>query len=191
MNTTLIALLAFSLCLSSIGQDKPKPLPKDIPSLKALAEKGDANAQNTLAVYYNFGIGGAIKDTKKAVKWFQKAAEQGLDAAQIKELHQDLLALEKELIAAILSSETGAQTVELNTAIGRVSRIDALQNQQIAKAGLKRQQIRLERTRSALRSIAADEYGDCRLCELPIGFGRLKARPEAFLCVDCATAKEN
>ena len=62
VKATFIALLAFSLCLSAVGQDKPKSLPKDIPSLKALAEKGDAEAQFQLAEnyyqraqgYYNF-----------------------------------------------------------------------------------------------------------------------------------------
>jgi TPR repeat protein len=76
-------LLSLFICLPVIGADKEKELPKHFKSLKVLAKKGDANAQNTLAVYYNFGIGGVGKDAKEAVKWFRKAAEQGLDAAQI------------------------------------------------------------------------------------------------------------
>ena len=98
MKPTLIALLALFLSLPLVAADKDKlspkdfkslkafkdkKLPKDFKSLKALAEKGDVDAQNTLAVYYNFGIGGVGKDAKEAVKWFRKAAEQGLDAAQI------------------------------------------------------------------------------------------------------------
>ena len=48
MKPTFIALLALCLCLPLMGADKEKPLPKDIPSLKVLAEKGDARAQNEL-----------------------------------------------------------------------------------------------------------------------------------------------
>jgi len=57
MKTALIALLALCLCLPMAGADKDKPLPKDIPSLKALAEKGDANAQYNLGVMYEKGQG--------------------------------------------------------------------------------------------------------------------------------------
>ena len=39
------------LCLPLAGADKEKPLPKDIPSLKALAEKGDARALYQIGGY--------------------------------------------------------------------------------------------------------------------------------------------
>jgi len=81
MKATFLALLAFSLCLSSVGADKDKPLPKDFKSLKALAEKGDAIAQYNLGVMYDEGKG-VEKDEKEAVKWYRKAAEQGDDDAK-------------------------------------------------------------------------------------------------------------
>jgi hypothetical protein len=49
-------------------------LPKDIPSLKALAEKGNVDAQYRLALLE--------KDGREAAKWFRKAAEQGVANAQ-------------------------------------------------------------------------------------------------------------
>ncbi len=75
------ALLAISLCLPAPAQDKEKPLPKDIPSLKALAEKGDARAQTKLGQMYAKGEG-VLEDDVEAVKWFRKAALQG-GAAEI------------------------------------------------------------------------------------------------------------
>jgi len=64
-----------------VGADKEKPLPKDIPSLKVLAEKGDARAQNELGLKYHIGQG-VKKNPKEAVKWIRKAAEQGYANAQ-------------------------------------------------------------------------------------------------------------
>ena len=58
------------------------PLPRDIPSLKALAEKGDARAQTSLALVYRDGKG-VKQDDKAAVKWFHKSAEQGHPTGQV------------------------------------------------------------------------------------------------------------
>jgi TPR repeat protein len=60
-----------------MGADKDKPLPKDLKSLKALAEKGDARAQNNLGLRYSIG-----QDDREAVKWYRKAADQGYAEAQ-------------------------------------------------------------------------------------------------------------
>lgn len=48
---------------------------------KALAEKGDASLQSTIAVMYHTGVG-VKQDYKKAFYWYKKAAEQGITAAQ-------------------------------------------------------------------------------------------------------------
>jgi DnaK suppressor protein len=39
----------------------------------------------------------------------------------------------------------------------------------------------------ALDRIAAGTYGECAACGGPIAAGRLTARPEAALCIDCAS----
>ncbi|MDP7011457.1 MAG: tetratricopeptide repeat protein [Verrucomicrobiota bacterium] len=83
MKPTFIALLALCLCLPLAGADKKKPLPKDLKSLEALAEKGDADAQNQLGYLYDrAAILATTEEVKKklwteAVKWFRKSAEQG------------------------------------------------------------------------------------------------------------------
>jgi TPR repeat protein len=48
---------------------------------KAKAERGDAVAQTTLGLYFNWGIGVA-QDDVEAVKWYRKAADQGNAKAQ-------------------------------------------------------------------------------------------------------------
>ena len=58
-----------------------KPLPEDIPSLKALAEEGDARAQNSLGWNYVYGQG-VETDNREGIRWYLKAAEQGYAKAQ-------------------------------------------------------------------------------------------------------------
>ena len=60
-----------------------KPLPKDLKSLKALAEKGDVRAQCNLGLMYVQGQG-VEQDSKEAVYWYQKAADQGDAKSQFK-----------------------------------------------------------------------------------------------------------
>jgi TPR repeat protein len=50
--------------------------------LRPIAERGDAQAQNSLgAMYYNGK--GVVKDFKEAVKWYRLAAAQGNISAQL------------------------------------------------------------------------------------------------------------
>jgi TPR repeat protein len=48
---------------------------------RSVARKGDASAQNNLALMYEKGKG-VLKDYKQAVKWYRKAADQGDASAQ-------------------------------------------------------------------------------------------------------------
>ena len=49
---------------------------------RALAERGDAQAQHNLGVMYDEGYGVPVNDAE-AVKWYRKAAEQGVATAQV------------------------------------------------------------------------------------------------------------
>ena len=82
-----------------------------------------------------------------------------------------------------------ADTVVLDQgAVGRISRVDALQAQAMAKAGLERMKQRLVRVESALERFDedAEEFDICPRCEEPIGLRRLQAVPESIFCVQCA-----
>jgi len=113
-----------------------------------------------------------------------------LNPQQLAEFRQDLLELQRSLNEAVSLAREGARTVELDQPIGRLSRMDAIQNQQIAKAGLRNQQIRLRQVEAALIALNNGEYGLCKICELNIAYRRLKARPESPLCLECAEEME-
>ncbi len=111
--------------------------------------------------------------------------------AQLRELHALLLALRESLTELIAASKSGAQPVALDqSSVGRLSRMDAIQAQQIAKASRQSHELRLKLVVQALRKFERQEYGYCGGCEEPIGYPRLRARPEAAFCVRCQGATE-
>ncbi len=114
-----------------------------------------------------------------------------LTTAQLNELRAHLLALKPELEALIDTTGDGTQPVDLDEPIGRLSRMDAIQQQKMAQANRARNKQRLQMVIAAIAADPEDEYGWCKRCDEPIGYGRLKARPEAPFCVTCQGAMES
>lgn len=105
---------------------------------------------------------------------------------QIEELEQDLRSLKEELLELLEQTRDGVKPVELDQeAVGRVSRIDAIQQQKMLEAQRSRHKVRLKQVEAALRRVREDEYGVCLRCEEPIGFRRLKVMPESAMCMAC------
>jgi RNA polymerase-binding transcription factor len=92
-----------------------------------------------------------------------------------------------EVMALIDGHGDDSRPVELDqTRVGRLSRMDALQSQEMAKETERRRQQELERIDLALKRLADDDYGDCQSCGEPIAPKRLAFDPSAALCIDCA-----
>lgn len=90
------------------------------------------------------------------------------------------------------SRRSSSQVVELDQSrTGRLSRMDALQLQSMAKAGQVRSQEELARIAAALKRLEHGTFGECRDCGDPIAPLRLEANPTVSLCVSCARAREN
>jgi DnaK suppressor protein len=83
--------------------------------------------------------------------------------------------------------EDAAAVVEADPQrIGRLSRIDALQQQAMAQDAERRRRQELVRIEAALERVDEGEYGHCLACGEPIPEGRLALDPAATLCVACA-----
>jgi len=116
---------------------------------------------------------------------------EALSNSQISELSKQLKTMQAELQLQLNHSVQDTQPVTLDQqSVGRVSRIDAIQQQQMAVANHEQKENLLKRVAAALRRIEADEYGFCRLCGEPIGFARLQVQPFAPNCLDCQSALE-
>lgn len=81
-----------------------------------------------------------------------------------------------------------ARPVELDqTRVGRLSRMDALQDQAMAQETERRRALDLKRIDAALERIADGSYGYCVSCDEPIPVKRLAFDPAIPTCVDCAS----
>lgn len=102
----------------------------------------------------------------------------------------ELRRLQAELELLLKTSNEGAQIVELDKPIGRLTRMDAMQQQQMNMANRRAVEIRLQQVKAALRRLEEDSYGMCLSCDEPIGVARLRVRPEAPLCISCQGRRE-
>jgi DnaK suppressor protein len=116
----------------------------------------------------------------------QTVKMEELTSEEAEELRLRLLALIAELEDGLRANASSAAPVVLDqSSVGRLSRMDAMQQQAMAKATREKAQLRLGQCKRALSAFEREEWGLCRKCEEPIGFRRLSARPEAPFCVDC------
>lgn len=107
-------------------------------------------------------------------------------------MRDKLLKLRAALEAAVETAEGSAAIVELDqSAVGRLSRMDAMQAQAMAHASGQRREEMLRRITAALQRIDDGEYGVCLKCAEPINPKRLEIDPTVLLCVDCASQSEN
>lgn len=110
------------------------------------------------------------------------------DIAQLK---AQLLARQSELNELLDISSDSRNAVELDqTSVGRVSRIDAIQKQQMALASERQRRDELTRINAALERISEGTYGECLSCGEPIAVRRLTANPAVAICIDCASGRD-
>ncbi len=106
-------------------------------------------------------------------------------------LNRAILSKIDELNSQIALAKESSQTVELDqTLAGRVSRIDAIQQQKMASAGLERTQKQLALLERALARIDEEYFGVCEYCGEDIPLARLKVKPESLSCVSCLEEQE-
>lgn len=79
-----------------------------------------------------------------------------------------------------------SKPVPPDNAIGRLTRMEAINSRSINEASLTKSKLTLKALKKALSSIDSPDFGFCGHCEEPIAHKRLMIMPEASLCVECA-----
>ena len=106
-----------------------------------------------------------------------------MDKTEIKTtIEQEILKTEK----SIQDYKELTKPISPNDAIGRVSRMDAINNKSVNEASLRQAEIKLNNLKRVLSKIDDADFGICLKCKQPIPVGRLLIRPESLLCVNCA-----
>ena len=110
-----------------------------------------------------------------------------MNLLELDKFKSQLLALKSEIEDIELISKSSTATVTLDqSSVGRLSRMDALQGQQMALESERRRKQQLLQILAALRRIESGEFGCCSHCGEEIAIGRLKINPAATRCVDCS-----
>ncbi|RLJ17139.1 conjugal transfer protein TraR [bacterium endosymbiont of Escarpia laminata] len=106
---------------------------------------------------------------------------------EMEQIRQQLLRLKSELQELEETFKQTNKPLELDQArIGRLSRMDAMQAQQMALEVSRRRQSQLLKVEGALRRIDSGEYGYCFVCGEEIGIRRLSVDPANTRCMECA-----
>ena len=109
-----------------------------------------------------------------------------MDDASLAEARKILLRLRTELQALENTSRESGATVELDQSrVGRLSRMDAMQAQQMALETARRRGQQLQKIEGALRRIDSGDYGYCFVCGDDIDARRLAIDPTVSRCMDC------
>lgn len=97
------------------------------------------------------------------------------------------LAAEREAVEATIASlEEARRPVALDQTLqGRLSRMDAMGQQQIARSSEAHLRTELVRITAALQRHKSGRYGTCCRCGLPVEPGRLNADPATPFCLSC------
>ncbi len=103
-------------------------------------------------------------------------------------------ALKEKLIDYIGKAESEIESfkdmvkpISPENSLGRVSRMDAINNKSVAEAALRTKKKKLAQMKIALGKIDDESFGLCANCKHPIQQARLIFMPESTKCVRCAS----
>lgn len=107
-------------------------------------------------------------------------AEQTQYAAQLHKIISELDTIDTA------AAKSRAAVVLDQTSVGRLSRMDAMQQQAMANATSQMRQAEITRAKAALHRIDEGEFGYCVECGEDIALKRLDHNPAVATCITCA-----
>lgn len=97
-------------------------------------------------------------------------------------IKQEILATKEKIKEYSLLSKPIAP----ENAIGRVSRMDAINNKSIVEAALRESEKKLDDLKYIKSQINEEDFGICSKCKTSIPIQRIIFRPQSRYCVSCA-----
>jgi len=79
-----------------------------------------------------------------------------------------------------------SQPVAPDDAIGRISRMDAINNKSVTESALRKAEEKLRALEQVRAKVGTEDFGRCVKCRREIPLGRIMFRPESLFCVNCA-----
>jgi len=109
-----------------------------------------------------------------------------MDARTKKDLKVKIKSLISSLQNEIVELEELTKPISPENSLGRITRMDAINNKSVAEASLRNRKRKLGKLRVAYEKIGEEGYGICTSCKKVINPQRLVLIPESDKCVICA-----
>jgi DnaK suppressor protein len=91
----------------------------------------------------------------------------------------------KQFKEDIIYLEEATRPIPPENAIGRVSRMDAINNKSVNVASLTKLRKKEQDYREVLTRLDRDDFGVCTRCEEPLSLQRIMMMPESKVCMKC------
>lgn len=89
--------------------------------------------------------------------------------------------------ASVLAYQKMTKPIAPENAIGRISRMDAINNKSVNDAALRKAELKLSNLKISLSNIDDPDFGQCFKCHAEIPIGRILLVPHSRFCVNCAS----
>ena len=109
-----------------------------------------------------------------------------MDKTQILEIKKVLKAELKSTQLKIDEYTELCKPIAPENSIGRISRMDAINNKSVVEAALREAEKKMQQLLQMDKKINDEDFGTCIKCRNTIPFGRLMIRPHSKFCVNCA-----
>ncbi len=109
-----------------------------------------------------------------------------MNEVQLKELKEKLDNEIKTTQEKINTYSKLCKPISPQNSIGRISRMDAINNKSVVEAALRTSIEKMQQLKEMQKNISQSNFGICNKCNQAIPFGRLIIRPYSKFCVMCA-----
>jgi DnaK suppressor protein len=109
-----------------------------------------------------------------------------MDETQKKEIHKKLLHEIDNTQKKIAEYTELCKPIAPENSIGRISRMDAINNKSVVEAALREAENKMQQLQVMQHKIKDADFGMCNKCKQHIPLGRLMIRPHSKFCVNCA-----
>ena len=108
-----------------------------------------------------------------------------MNKTQLQEIKTKINEYIVHLKTEIISLEEKTKPITPDCSLGRLTRQEMIQEQQVNEHALHESKIRLNKLNYAAVKVTKEDYGICMECEEDILFERLLLVPESSHCVSC------
>lgn len=109
-----------------------------------------------------------------------------MEKAQEEEMRIKILSKISEIEAELITLREHSAPEALDSAIGRISRMDFINNRSINEAQIKKNEAKLKGLNNWLGKLGTSDFGKCIRCGKDININRLLFMPESNHCINCA-----